>query len=140
MILCSYNITGNVSLIQIINDKTGRLFSRMREDDIKLINLNISSSILNIYTEEKQADRLLKILEEENIAWKITEKLCFIKIRFDKPDKILMDIVDTVNILTENKINILELGLTLNRVYLLIHEKDRADFTKLFEEYEYRIK
>ncbi|MFI5358466.1 MAG: hypothetical protein ACHQYO_00270 [Halanaerobiales bacterium] len=51
-----------------------------------------------------------------------------------------MDIVDTVNILTENKINILELGLTLNRVYLLIYEKDKADFIRLFEKYEYRIK
>lgn len=44
-----------------------------------------------------------------------------------------MDIVDTVNILTENKINILELGLTLNRVYLLIYEKDKADFIRLFK-------
>ncbi|NLM96992.1 MAG: hypothetical protein GX175_05195 [Halanaerobiaceae bacterium] len=51
-----------------------------------------------------------KILKECGITYNIKENLSFIKIRFDQPEKLLLDIIKTVETLSRNNIPFLELG------------------------------
>lgn len=98
-----------------------------------MIYLNVIMEKIYAYFKKDSLPKLNKILKECGITYNIKENLSFIKIRFDQPEKLLLDIIKTVEILSKNNIPFLELGLSSNRVYIIIENKYKEEFASHFE-------
>lgn len=105
----------------------------IKENNIELIYLNIVLEDLAIYISSEQLAKLKMILEGNNLDYEVIENLTFIKIRFDQPDNLILDIIKFVTTLSKNNIPFQELGLSFNKVYTIIDNKYKEYFIKLFK-------
>lgn len=88
---------------------------------------------LFVYCKNDSLTNLKKYLNKDRISYNNKDNLTFIKIRFEQPENLLFDIIKTVEILSKNNIPFLELGLSSNRVYIIIENSFKEQFISNFE-------
>ncbi len=113
-----------------------KLLSEVKNIDMEIIHINIFSEELTIFIKNSDLNKFTKIIEKESLQYDIIKKLTFVRIRFNDPDKIMSNINKTIKMLSENTIPYIELGLSLNRLYIVLENRFKNDFIKLFEKYE----
>ncbi len=101
-----------------------------------MVHINIFLEELTLYIKNDYLKQLEKIIEEKSLRYNLMKNLTFVRIRFNDPDKIMSNINKTAKLLSENMIPYIELGLSLNRLYIILESKYKNNFIKLFEEYE----
>ncbi len=113
-----------------------KLLSEIKKNDIDIIHINIFSEELTIYINNEYLKELTKIIEKKSLKYNLRKNLTFVRIRFNDPDKIMSNINKTIKVFSENTIPYIELGLSLNRLYIVLENRYKNKFIKLFEEYE----
>ncbi|MFP4661923.1 MAG: hypothetical protein ACLFPF_07030 [Halanaerobiales bacterium] len=112
------------------------LLSQLKKNTIELLYINILEEELILYIEEKYLEEFITILKNESIQYIKSQRLAFARIRFNDPEKIMLNINKTVKMLIKYKIPFIELGLSFNRLYIVLANKYKNSFIRLFEEYE----
>ena len=101
-----------------------------------MLHINIFLEELTLYLKDIYVNKLTKLMEKISLEYSLVENLTFIKIRFNDPDKIMLNMNKTAKLLADNMIPYIELGFSLNRLYIVLESRYKNDFIKLFEKYE----
>jgi len=100
---------------------------------MEIVYLNVVMEKIFVYCINDSLIKLKTFLNKDRISYNIKDNLTFIKIRYDQPENLLFDIIKTVEILSKNNIPFLELGLSSNRVYIIIENRFKEQFISNFE-------
>ncbi len=97
-----------------------------------MIHIDIFLEELTLCIKNDYLQQLKTIIEEKSLKYNLTKNLTFVRIRFNDPDEIMSNINKTVKILSENMIPYIELGLTVNRLYIILENKYKNNFITHF--------
>lgn len=132
-IIYSYNIIENISSLKTPQSNSVKLLRFIRDNDIEVVYLNIYFQELSIYTVGSKLCETIKRNKNIIDEYSFKDKLLFIRIRFDDPEKMTEDTGKIIKLFNENNLDFIELGYSFNRLYTVLNEEDKEKFIQICE-------